>query len=194
MEAGPAAREDASLERFDPGEDAGKLIDSEHRGRYWWAAQAVAGRDVLDAGCGVGYGLEVLATAGAASVTGVDIDEGAVERARERRVAGEILTGDLRKLPFEDESFDVVVCFETIHHVADGERALGELHRVLRPGGLLLISSPSPDVYQRGNEHHVHEYRPGGARRGDRGALRERAPLPPASLAGVDDRARAQRR
>jgi len=153
----------ANLERFDPADGApGKLIDTEHRGRYWWAARAVAGREVLDAGCGVGYGIEILAAAGAASLTGVDIDRAAVEQA-ERRFgdrAEAILQGDVRELPLDDDSFDVVVCFETIEHVEDGERALAEFRRVLRPDGLLLVSSPNPGVYPAGNEHHVHEYRP----------------------------------
>lgn len=149
-------------ERFDPQHGAGKLIDSEHRGRYWWASQAVSGLEILDAGCGVGYGSEILASAGAASVTAVDIDEGAVGEARSRfgDLADSFICADICRLTLLDDSFDVVVCFETIQQVVDSERALGELHRVLRPGGLLLISSPSPDVYEPGNEHHVHEYRP----------------------------------
>lgn len=149
-------------ERFDPRDGAGKLIDSEHRGRYWWASQAVSGLEILDAGCGVGYGSEILASAGAASVTAVDIDEGTVGEARGRfgDLADSFICADICRLALPDDSFDVVVCFETIQQVADSERALGELHRVLRPGGLLLISSPSPDVYEPGNEHHVHEYRP----------------------------------
>jgi len=149
-------------ERFDPREGEGTLIDTEHRARYWWASRAVAGRDVLDAGCGVGYGIEILASAGASSVSGVDLDPAAVEEA-ERRLGGSaaaIVEGDLQDLPLDDESFDAVVCFEAIEHVEDGGRALAELRRVLRPDGLLLVSSPNPDVYPSGNEHHVHEYRP----------------------------------
>src|SRR5215207_137502 len=57
------------LERFDPGAGSGRLIDAEHRGRYWWAAQVAPGRDVLDAACGTGYGSAILRTAGAKSVT-----------------------------------------------------------------------------------------------------------------------------
>jgi 2-polyprenyl-3-methyl-5-hydroxy-6-metoxy-1,4-benzoquinol methylase len=152
----------AGPERFDPRGQAGKLIDAEHRGRYWWATQSVAGCDVLDAGCGVGYGMEILAAAGAKSISGVDIDEGAVGAAQRRFEdhPERIIEADLRDLPLVSESFDVVVCFETIEHMEEGERAIEELHRVLRPGGLLLISSPNPDVYPPGNEHHIHEYRP----------------------------------
>lgn len=136
-------------------------METEHRCRYWWAAQVARDRDVLDAGCGVGYGMTILADAGAASVTGVDIDPGSVAEA-DRRVGdrGAVSEADLRELPFPDGSFDLVVCWETIEHIDGGERTLEELGRVLRSDGLLLVSSPNPGVYAPGNEHHVHEYRP----------------------------------
>ncbi|MGD9735439.1 MAG: class I SAM-dependent methyltransferase [Solirubrobacterales bacterium] len=147
-------------ERFDPSHSSGTLMDAEHRCRYWWAAQAVAGKDVLDAGCGTGYGSAILAAV-AATVTGVDISAEAVEEA-DRRLGekGSVVQGDLRKLPFDDDSFDAVVCWETIEHIEDGSAVLAELRRVLRPDGLLLVSSPNPGVYQEDNEHHVHEYTP----------------------------------
>lgn len=148
--------------RFDPEREPHKLIDAEHRLRYLWASQAVAGKRVLDAGCGLSYGTRILASAGASCVTGVDVDQGAIEEARRRipELAGDLQRGDIRDLPFGEDSFDVVVCFETIEHVEESERALSEFRRVLGPGGLLLVSSPNPAVYPPGNEHHVHEYRP----------------------------------
>jgi SAM-dependent methyltransferase len=149
-------------ERFDPREGTGTLIDSEHRARYHWASHAVAGKEVLDAGCGLGYGIEILAEAGAIAVTGVDLDPGAVaeSKARVGDRAEAIVEGDLLDLPLEDDSFDVVVCFETIEHLDGAEKALAEMRRVLRPDGVLIVSSPNPDVYLGGNEHHVHEFRP----------------------------------
>lgn len=150
-------------ERFEPQGQEGTLIDSEHRARYWWAAKIAAGRDVLDAGCGAGYGIDILASSGATSVTGVDVDSGAVEEAESRnaeRPEALACQGDVRELDLADSSFDLVVCFEVIEHIEDAERALAEFRRVLRPEGLLLVSSPNPDVYITGNEHHVHEYRP----------------------------------
>jgi ubiquinone/menaquinone biosynthesis C-methylase UbiE len=146
-------------ERFDPAESAGTLMDAEHRCRYWWAAQVVKGKDVLDAACGTGYGTLMLAEAGAESVVGVDASADAVDVARERLGEhGEILQADLAKVPLEDDSFDLVVCMETIEHLSDGSAAIAEFRRVLRPDGLLLVSSPNPGVYPEGNEHHVHEY------------------------------------
>jgi len=148
-------------ERFDPAESAGTLMDAEHRCRYWWAAQAAAGKDVLDAGCGTGYGSLILAEAGASSVTGIDLADEAVSAASERLGdRGSVVQGDLRELPFEDDSFDLVVCFEVIEHVEAGAAVVAEFRRVLRPDGVLLVSSPNPGVYPEGNEHHVHEYSP----------------------------------
>ena len=65
--------------------------------------------------------------------------------------------GDVAQLPYPDDSFDGVVCFEVIEHVEDPERVMDELARVLRPDGLLFISSPNRDRYVPGNPHHIHE-------------------------------------
>jgi len=137
------------------------LIQAEHEGRYRWAAGAVDGREVLDAGCGVGYGVAMLAEAGASRVVGLDIAPEAVQDAISRTSSiGEFVVGDLERLPFTPCSFDVAVCFEVIEHVDRRELALDELRRVLRPGGVLIMSSPNRNVYLPGNPHHVHEYTP----------------------------------
>lgn len=149
------------LERFDVGERRGRLIDAEHRGRYWWATQLVSGKEVLDAACGTGYGSRILSDAGAARVTGVDVSPDAVEvTAACLGEEGSATVADICDLPFGDESFDLIVSLETIEHVAAGSKAIAEFKRVLRPDGLLLVSSPNPAVYPVGNEHHVHEYGP----------------------------------
>jgi len=149
------------LERFDLDEQGGRLIDAEHRGRYWWASQLASGRDVLDAACGTGYGSRILQDAGATGVTGVDVSPDAVEATAARLgERGAATVADIRSLPFEDDSFDLVVSLETIEHIAEGEKAVAEFRRVLRPDGILLVSSPNPAVYPEGNEHHVHEYGP----------------------------------
>jgi O-antigen biosynthesis protein len=153
--------EKTNPERFDPREEGGRLIESEHRARYRWASRLVKGKAVLDVACGTGYGLEMYKQAGAAAVTGVDVDPEAVELVKDRygKIAT-VLQGDLRELPLEDDSFDLVTCFETIEHVEGAAKGIAELRRVLRPEGILVISSPNPDVYVGGNEHHVHEFRP----------------------------------
>ena len=101
------------------------------------------GDRVLDLGCGAGRFTAALREAGADPV-GVEIAEGALERAR-RNVPG----ADLRlapsegPLPLEDASFDVVWCSEVLEHVPDTAGALSEIRRVLRTGGRLLVTTPS---------------------------------------------------
>jgi SAM-dependent methyltransferase len=137
------------------------LIEAEHLARYHWASTWGAGHRVLDAGCGVGYGSLLMHAAGARSVTGVDISRETIETANERATGGaQFVTGDISALPLEDASFDVAVCFETIEHVFDQNRALDELRRVLTQDGLLILSSPNREVYQEGNPYHTHEYTP----------------------------------
>ncbi len=155
-------RADEHPERLDLQERTSGLIVSEHRGRYLWAAQFASGHTVLDAGCGTGYGMQILKDGGAERVVGVDISEAAVARAS-ALTAHEGLDarqGDLRALPFPDDEFDLVVCFETIEHVDNQTQAIREIRRVLRPEGILVISSPNRNVYPPGNPHHTHEYVP----------------------------------
>lgn len=161
MEADLAGTKDGISERFVPDQDRGRLIEVEHLSRYRWAAQTVAGRTVLDAGCGAGYGSRLLAEAGAREVVGVDI-AGAVLEAIAPTMPDNVRlqTGDLRSLELDDDSVEVVVCFEVIEHFDEPMVVLDELVRVLAPGGLLLISSPNRGVYQPGNPHHRHEFRP----------------------------------
>jgi 2-polyprenyl-3-methyl-5-hydroxy-6-metoxy-1,4-benzoquinol methylase len=148
-------------ERFVPGTADGELIEVEHLARYWWACQLAPRRSVLDAGCGVGYGSAMLARAGATDVIGVDLSAKAVQAAASGPPANaSFVTGDVHALPFDDGRFDLVVCFEVIEHVDRQDEVIGELARVLAPGGVLAISSPNRDVYPAGNPHHVHEYVP----------------------------------
>jgi 2-polyprenyl-3-methyl-5-hydroxy-6-metoxy-1,4-benzoquinol methylase len=66
--------------------------------------------------------------------------------------------GDVRELPFGDGMFDLVVCFETIEHVADPERLLAELRRVMAGDGLLFVSTPNKREYLVENELHKREF------------------------------------
>jgi SAM-dependent methyltransferase len=147
-------------ERFDPQAMHGRLIEAEHLARYWWAAALVPGKRVLDAGCGTAYGSEILARSGASEVVGVDLDQAVVEAARASTGTVSLEVADVRHLPYPDASFDAAVCFEVIEHVDDPETILDELRRVLRPDGLLIVSSPNRDVYPPGNPHHRHEFTP----------------------------------
>jgi 2-polyprenyl-3-methyl-5-hydroxy-6-metoxy-1,4-benzoquinol methylase len=148
-------------ERFVPAEMHGELVEAEHMARYWWATTFCQGRRVLDAGCGIGYGAGLLKQAGAAEVVAVDLSEAVIEVARQEVPDGVVCeVADVRSLPYPDDCFDVAVCFEVIEHVDEQDRVLDQLARVLRPDGLLLISSPNRDRYVPGNPHHRHEYIP----------------------------------
>ena len=147
-------------ERFTP--ECVREIWYEHFHRYVFARELVGGLKVLDAACGEGYGTALLSTA-AASATGVDISEKAVEHARARYPSErlEFLVSDCLELPFDDDEFDCVVSFETLEHLDDHQGLLTEFRRVLKPGGFLLLSSPDKAVYsdqqQNRNEFHVRE-------------------------------------
>ena len=76
------------------------------------------GRDVLDVGCGEGWLVRRLGELGAASAVGVDPLGVALDRARAQDPAGRYLEGRAEALPFADDSFDVAVFFNSLHHVA----------------------------------------------------------------------------
>ena len=100
---------------------------------------------VLDACCGTGD-LAVAALQAGATVTGLDFSERMLERARRKSGEIEWVQGDAEKLPFEDASFDAATVGFGVRNLDDLERGLGELRRVLRPGGrvaILEITKPS---------------------------------------------------
>jgi ubiquinone/menaquinone biosynthesis C-methylase UbiE len=108
------------------------------RGDEAWTAALAAVAEarpqrVLDAGCGDGLFASLIA---APVVIGVDNAPAMVARALERGV--DARPGDIERLPFEHEAFDVVVCNWVLYHLQDLDRGLAELARVLRPGGRLV--------------------------------------------------------
>jgi SAM-dependent methyltransferase len=133
----------------------------EHLHRYLWARSLVAGRRVLDLGSGEGYGGALLAGS-AAAVTGVDIDEQAVAHSRANYPNVEFAVASATDLSgYADDAFEAVVAFEVIEHVAEQERVLAEVARVLAPGGLLIMSTPERRAYSEErdfvNPYHVRE-------------------------------------
>lgn len=155
-----APHEEPSGERFVPEAMSGGLLEAEHLARYRLVLPHVSGRRVLDAACGAGWALPLLVEAGATEVVGIDRAPDAVEDARRRARRACVVRGDLQSLPFAPESFDVVVCFETLEHVDDHRLAFDELVRVLTADGMVFVSSPNPRVYPSGNPFHVHELPP----------------------------------
>ena len=120
----------------------------EHMHRYVLARQLCKGKDVIDVASGEGYGSALLAQT-AASVIGIEIAADAVAHAAQsyRRSNLRFLRGDARALGLAKASTDVVVSFETIEHLAEQEIFLAEIRRVLRPGGMLIVSTPDEDNY-----------------------------------------------
>jgi SAM-dependent methyltransferase len=158
-------------ERVVPGLVDPNLLN-EHVARYRFAARFTEGFAerfteqpcVLDAGCGSGYGSAELANA--AAVIGIDISADAVAHAREAfsRAGVHFLQGACESLPFTGESFDLLVAFEVIEHLEGWQRMLSEARRVLRPSGVLLVSTPNKAWYNESradagpNPYHVREF------------------------------------
>lgn len=150
-------------ERFIPSQ-GGPEIYYEHAHRYVLARGLLTGAAVVDLASGEGYGAAWLAEV-AESVIGIDIDEASVahSRAQYRRHANLVFAlGDIQSLPLASSSVDAVTCFEAVEHVENPRAVVEEVVRILRPGGLLLVSTPNKAVYadQRdyNNEFHIHEF------------------------------------
>lgn len=106
---------------------------------------ALAGRRVLDAGCGAGSLTEKLVRDGY-DVTAVDGSEAFVREVERRMPPGASATvfqADLTDLPLPSGHFDGVACGEVLEHLEDDAGALGEICRVLRPGGVVLVTVPA---------------------------------------------------
>jgi len=144
-------------ERIVPDETESGIL-AIHRKRYEFALPFCADREVLDAGCGVGYGSALLAES-ARHVVGVDRDAEAIAYARRRyaRDNVEFVAGDLLDLECPDAAFDAVCSFETIEHLPDRERYLSEMRRVLKPGGVYVVSTPRAERTNERPENPHHE-------------------------------------
>ena len=147
---------EATGERLVPEAFAGELVLAEDVARYALATRLAAGRRVLDAACGEGYGTAMLAEAGATSVVGIDADAATVEHAR-RRYGVDARVCRVEELALDAGDVDLVVSFETIEHGGEPERGLDEFARVLATDGLLLISTLNATEYLEDNPFHVRE-------------------------------------
>ncbi len=144
----------------------GSPLWGDHRGRYHFGARYVPGRFVVDVACGSGIGAEILVDAGATAVVGVDSAPEALVRSRQRLVRRvSLCRGDGTRLPFRDRSVGAITSFETLEHLHDPERFLEELHRILDPEGVLVLSTPNalytkPVDGRPKNPFHIKEFTP----------------------------------
>jgi SAM-dependent methyltransferase len=130
-----------------------------HEAAYRWAVDVVGlrGRAVVEAGVGEGYGGQLLARAGAATVLGVDLDEPALRHVRSTYDGILPVRGNLVRLPIGDGTVDVVVSAQTVEHLWDQPGFVAECARVLRPGGRLVLTTPNRLTFPPGNPFHSRE-------------------------------------
>ncbi len=137
--------------------------------RHWWyrgrrlivrteldRLPLTAGARVLDAGCGSGRMLDELQDYG--EVSGVELDTDAAAVAASRG-SGEVRVGRLEELPWPAETFDLITCLDVIEHTPDDRRTLGELRRVSKPGGFLLVTVPAYQALWSLHDAANHHYR-----------------------------------
>ena len=155
----------SSLERLVPdklvkGDATGDETLRLHLERYRFAARHARPGRLLDIACGVGYGTRLLADEAleVCEVVGVDLAEEVISYARDRYSGSRVEFRSADAFSFQDpDGFDTIVSLETIEHVRDPELLVGNLVRLLRPGGILIASvptTPSVDV----NPHHKHDF------------------------------------
>ena len=133
-----------------------------HLKAYETAAELASGKRVLDLGCNNGYGTELIARY-AAQATGVDVSPRSIEAARARCPHLDFRLVDGTSLPFADGCFDAVFSFQVIEHIEDPRPYLAEIHRVLAPSGIVMLTTPNREIrlapgMKPWNEFHVREY------------------------------------
>jgi ubiquinone/menaquinone biosynthesis C-methylase UbiE len=112
---------------------------------------------VLDFGCGSGLTVQTLTAAGYDAL-GVDFSPEAIDFGTKKGIAGLSVVSD-ENLPFNDASFDAVLCMDVLEHIADEQRALAEMRRVLKPGGALVIMVPAYMFLWGRQDEVAHHYR-----------------------------------
>ncbi len=101
------------------------------------------GERVFDCGCGMGFYLMTMSKLRRLRLVGIDGDLERLHWAQRERVPASLLSGDIQRLPFSDETFDKVLMTEVLEHLPDDRRGLREIHRILKPGGILSLSVPN---------------------------------------------------
>jgi SAM-dependent methyltransferase len=151
-------------ERTVPGVPEENYWFRRHEVVYQFGCTLVRG-SVLDAGCGEGYGAAQLAQSGelVEFVLGLDYDPATIAHAATTYPAARFVRGNVAALPLAAESIDTLVCLQVIEHLWDQRQFVAECRRVLRPGGVLLLSTPNRLTFSPGQDRptnlfHSHEF------------------------------------
>lgn len=149
---------------------ADRWVKLEQLGRYYFAAQFVREKIIVDCACGTGMGTKIFLSAGAKQVAACDLWPAAIETAK-RQVSAEntkFYLADGEFLPFPNDFAEVYISLETIEHIRDDKLFLAEAKRVLRPNGIFICSTPNRLISNPGetsankpwNKLHIREYSP----------------------------------
>ncbi|MFA6001947.1 MAG: class I SAM-dependent methyltransferase [Thermoleophilia bacterium] len=132
---------------------------------YEFGMQFVPGKDVLDVGCGTGYGSHLFSTKGARSVLAIDFSDEAISYAKDHysHPGLKYRQMDAQKITSPDNAFDTIFSSENIEHLQEPELCLTHMRRVLKDGGILVMGTPnkeyfSPGMEETSNEFHPHEF------------------------------------
>jgi SAM-dependent methyltransferase len=128
-----------------------------HEVAYQWLASAVAGRLVLDVGCGEGYGTALLA-ASARRVVGLDYDTATVAHAARHYRGPAFVRANLAALPIAAGAVEAVAALQVIEHVWDHPGFLAECRRVLAPAGMLMVTTPNRLTFSPGLDRPVNPF------------------------------------
>jgi SAM-dependent methyltransferase len=144
-------------ERTIPGLDVENYWFRRHEVVYQQLAPRCAGVEVLEAGCGEGYGADLISRV-ARRVIALDYDQTTVAHVRARYPRVEVMHGNLAELPLADASVDVVVNFQVIEHLWNQTQFVRECARVLRPSGLLMVSTPNRITFSPGRDTPINPF------------------------------------
>ena len=122
-----------------------RLVSFVHNNRLDNIVKSVFSRNkrILDAGCGEGHLLQRLHNFKDNEYYGIDVTPIAIEHAKLRCPFAKIKTGNLLETGYDDNFFDVVICTEVLEHIPQFKLVLREFKRIVKPGGLLIISFPN---------------------------------------------------
>jgi SAM-dependent methyltransferase len=126
--------------------------------RYSWARTYCSGKDIVEVACGTGQGLGYLSIIAKSIEAGDYSDEIITLARRHYKERIPIQQFDAQKMPFGDNTKDVIILFEAIYYLPDVEQFIRECVRVLRQGGRVLIATANKDLYDFNPSPHSYKY------------------------------------